>query len=147
MGMTNTSFKFSCKEKSYVYRHPGPGTELIINRKSEFDSMKIAKELSLNEVFWLTPRAWFCIFFLMIRRPPRSTLFPYTTLFRSQHFAPHAFVPQCQLQSRKPPSPPVFLLISTHFTATLGIPLSSPALKSPSSQGKLRLSRSLKPCA
>src|SRR3989337_3777951 len=25
-----------------------------------------------------------CFFFLMIRRPPRSTLFPYTTLFRSQ---------------------------------------------------------------
>src|SRR5260370_7204271 len=24
-------------------------------------------------------------FFLMIRRPPRSTLFPYTTLFRSDH--------------------------------------------------------------
>src|SRR3712207_8288082 len=24
-------------------------------------------------------------FFLMIRRPPRSTLFPYTTLFRSRH--------------------------------------------------------------
>src|SRR5665648_1230301 len=50
-------------------------------------------------------------------------------------FAPHAFVPQCQLQSRKSPSPLVFLLISTHFTATLGIPLSSPALKSCSSQG------------
>src|SRR5256885_13829491 len=28
------------------------------------------------------PRS-FCFFFLMIRRPPRSTLFPYTTLFRS----------------------------------------------------------------
>src|SRR2546427_2375212 len=27
-------------------------------------------------------------FFLMIRRPPRSTLFPYTTLFRS-HVQPH----------------------------------------------------------
>src|SRR5437868_8008845 len=26
----------------------------------------------------------FLLFFLMIRRPPRSTLFPYTTLFRSQ---------------------------------------------------------------
>src|SRR5439155_27196777 len=26
----------------------------------------------------------FVFFFLMIRRPPRSTLFPYTTLFRSQ---------------------------------------------------------------
>src|SRR4030066_270251 len=27
-------------------------------------------------------------FFLMIRRPPRSTLFPYTTLFRSAQVAP-----------------------------------------------------------
>src|SRR5574341_597118 len=26
----------------------------------------------------------FVVFFLMIRRPPRSTLFPYTTLFRSE---------------------------------------------------------------
>src|SRR2546427_8584871 len=26
----------------------------------------------------------FSFFFLMIRRPPRSTLFPYTTLFRSE---------------------------------------------------------------
>ena len=44
-------------------------------------------------------------------------------------FAPHTFVPQRQLLSRKPPSPPVFFLISTHFTATLGIPLSPPVLK------------------
>src|ERR1051325_12234917 len=30
---------------------------------------------------------FFCFFFfLMIRRPPRSTLFPYTTLFRSLDF-------------------------------------------------------------
>src|SRR2546430_16867067 len=28
-------------------------------------------------------------FFLMIRRPPRSTLFPYTTLFRSLRTPPH----------------------------------------------------------
>src|SRR5574343_1644623 len=28
-------------------------------------------------------RVSFFFFFLMIRRPPRSTLFPYTTLFRS----------------------------------------------------------------
>src|SRR3712207_8780815 len=26
-----------------------------------------------------------CFVVLMIRRPPRSTLFPYTTLFRSEH--------------------------------------------------------------
>src|SRR5258706_16151738 len=29
----------------------------------------------------------FSFFFLMIRRPPRSTLFPYTTLFRSEPFS------------------------------------------------------------
>src|SRR5438309_6413617 len=28
----------------------------------------------------------FSFFFLMIRRPPRSTLFPYTTLFRSEEY-------------------------------------------------------------
>ena len=49
-------------------------------------------------------------------------------------FAPHAFEPQCQLQSSKPPSPPVFLLISTHFTATPGIPLTPPALQPNSSK-------------
>src|SRR5476651_2806743 len=31
----------------------------------------------------------FFVFFLMIRRPPRSTLFPYTTLFRSAVTALH----------------------------------------------------------
>src|SRR3712207_7925111 len=30
----------------------------------------------------------FFFFFLMIRRPPRSTLFPYTTLFRSRSAGP-----------------------------------------------------------
>ena len=50
-------------------------------------------------------------------------LIPFTSL---------AFAPQCQTQSRKSPSPLVFLPISTHFTATLGIPLSSPALKNDS---------------
>src|SRR2546430_17344773 len=35
-------------------------------------------------IFCLLFRCFFFIFFfLMIRRPPRSTLFPYTTLFRS----------------------------------------------------------------
>src|SRR5687767_15764483 len=29
--------------------------------------------------------SFFVFFFLMILRPPRSTLFPYTTLFRSRH--------------------------------------------------------------
>src|SRR5260221_6844967 len=32
-------------------------------------------------------------FFLMIRRPPRSTLFPYTTLFRSDTLSPPHLYP------------------------------------------------------
>ena len=35
-----------------------------------------------------------CFFFLMIRRPPRSTLFPYTTLFRSAFYTDHFSLPQ-----------------------------------------------------
>ena len=56
-------------------------------------------------------------------------------------FATHAFVPQRQLQSSKSPSPLVFLLISTHSTATLGIPLTSPALK----HSSIRSSPEVKP--
>ena len=44
-------------------------------------------------------------------------------------FAPHTFVPQRQLSSSLSPSPPAFFLISTHFTATLGIPQTPPILK------------------
>ena len=50
-------------------------------------------------------------------------------------FAPHAFAPQRQLLPRDPPSPPVFLQISTHFTATPGIPHPSPEFK-PASIGR-----------
>ena len=45
-------------------------------------------------------------------------------------FAPHAFAPQCQCLSRRPPSPLVFLQISTHFTATPGILPPSTVLES-----------------
>src|SRR2546430_8415954 len=36
-------------------------------------------------------------FFLMIRRPPRSTLFPYTTLFRSGLHNPTRTAPACRV--------------------------------------------------
>ena len=58
-------------------------------------------------------------------------------------FAPHAFEPERQLLSSKPPSPLVFLLISTHFTATLGIPLTSPALYAEQFPKQSRLSPEL----
>src|SRR5437899_8476810 len=41
-----------------------------------------------------------CFFFLMIRRPPRSTLFPYTTLFRS----PRSTKTSGGRPSRRPPT-------------------------------------------
>src|SRR2546425_10345970 len=44
--------------------------------------------ISISPLSITTPHITF-FFFLMIRRPPRSTLFPYTTLFRSEeHVAP-----------------------------------------------------------
>src|SRR5690606_41559471 len=39
--------------------------------------------LPLHRFVRLTSIARCCLFFLRCRRPPRSTLFPYTTLFRS----------------------------------------------------------------
>src|SRR5260221_7823475 len=38
----------------------------------------------------LSNQLYLFFFFLMIRRPPRSTLFPYTTLFRSYYSSPKA---------------------------------------------------------
>src|SRR3712207_8464417 len=40
----------------------------------------------------------------MIRRPPRSTLFPYTTLFRSELRCSSHPVSQCPLRARHPVS-------------------------------------------
>src|SRR2546427_3813946 len=45
----------------------------------------------------------------MIRRPPRSTLFPYTTLFRSEGHRGHpdlARAARCALRRRDPPDEP-----------------------------------------
>ncbi len=56
-------------------------------------------------------------------------------------FAPHAFAPQRQYWSRRPPSPLVFLQISTHFTATPGIPLPSTILK----PGSIKCSSQVEP--
>lgn len=36
-GMTNRSFRCSCKDKSYIMRIPGEGTENLINREQEYD--------------------------------------------------------------------------------------------------------------
>src|SRR5438876_11292770 len=43
----------------------------------------VGYQSSLSTMMFLQFFSIFYLFFLMIRRPPRSTLFPYTTLFRS----------------------------------------------------------------
>src|SRR2546429_6771421 len=43
----------------------------------------LTDELNLNNIRAPDAPSLIFFFFLMIRRPPRSTLFPYTTLFRS----------------------------------------------------------------
>src|SRR3712207_7588674 len=46
----------------------------------------------ISSVTLLVSRFNIFFFFLMIRRPPRSTLFPYTTLFRSEEVEPEELV-------------------------------------------------------
>src|SRR5579871_111243 len=54
-------------------------------------------------------------------------------------FAPHAFASQRQFRASEPPSPLVFLRISTNFTSTLAIPLTSPGLKISSIKGSSKV--------
>ncbi len=50
-GLTNLSCHFATSEGEYVYRHPGVGTELLINRKGEVAALKAAKGLELDDTF------------------------------------------------------------------------------------------------
>src|SRR5207248_10948035 len=71
----------------------------------------------------LLSAACFAFFFLMLRRPPRSTLFPYTTLFRS------VFIALCEPLMRgrltKPAEQPIR---APPGKASLGIDCSPPSL-------------------
>src|ERR1039457_6726960 len=64
---------FCLKKKTFmlVYAGCGPSVTLIGGAPIFFG---LTRDCTVKELHF---------FFLMIRRPPRSTLFPYTTLFRS----------------------------------------------------------------
>src|SRR3989338_6632425 len=77
---------------AYVRSFPSPSL-LPVTVKSSFSTMSVCSPMprsrseehtsELHSQFHLL---FLLFFFLMIRRPPRSTLFPYTTLFRSFSF-------------------------------------------------------------
>jgi CTP:phosphocholine cytidylyltransferase-like protein/thiamine kinase-like enzyme len=50
-GLTNTSFIFEVFGKKYVYRHPGDGTEKIINRNHEKQALELAKKINVDPTF------------------------------------------------------------------------------------------------
>lgn len=50
-GLTNLSCHFATSSGEYVYRHPGIGTEAIIDRSAELQAQIVAKELGLDDTF------------------------------------------------------------------------------------------------
>src|SRR2546423_11499367 len=52
----------------------------------------------------------------MIRRPPRSTLFPYTTLFRSVVLGGRDEPAATSFECRRPAPPPVGAVVDDRFT-------------------------------
>ena len=48
-GMTNKSFLFEVNDQSYICRIPGKGTDVLIDRKHEYDSYMAVKELHITE--------------------------------------------------------------------------------------------------
>lgn len=50
-GLTNLSCHFATASGEYVYRHPGVGTELLIDRKGEVAAQTTARELGIDGTF------------------------------------------------------------------------------------------------
>lgn len=50
-GLTNLSTLFSAKGVKYIYRHPGDGTDEIVNRQAEAYALGVARELGLDDAF------------------------------------------------------------------------------------------------
>lgn len=55
-GMTNRSFRFSCKGKEYIMRIPGEGTDQLINRRQEAAVYDVVNPQGLcDSVFYINP--------------------------------------------------------------------------------------------
>lgn len=55
-GMTNRSFRFSCRGKEYIMRVPGEGTDKLINRRNEYDVYQVLKGKGISDnVIYISP--------------------------------------------------------------------------------------------
>lgn len=50
-GITNLSCHFSVNGNEYVYRHPGIGTDQLVNRDSEAEIQEMARKIGLDDTF------------------------------------------------------------------------------------------------
>ncbi len=50
-GLTNLSCHFSTNDGEYVYRHPGVGTDQMIDRAAEYQALTLAKEIGIDNTF------------------------------------------------------------------------------------------------
>lgn len=50
-GLTNLSCHFAVGDKEYVYRHPGVGTENLVDRKSEKIALELAREIGIDSTY------------------------------------------------------------------------------------------------
>lgn len=55
-GMTNRSFEFECKGKKYIMRIPGEGTDLLLNRKNEYNVyQQLAGKNIADPIIFISP--------------------------------------------------------------------------------------------
>lgn len=50
-GLTNLSCHFTVGDEEYVYRHPGVGTENLVDRGAELAALELARDLGLDSTF------------------------------------------------------------------------------------------------
>lgn len=50
-GITNLSCHFRVDEDEYVYRHPGVGTDKIVDRAAETEALELARAIGVDETF------------------------------------------------------------------------------------------------
>lgn len=55
-GMTNRSFRFSCKGKRYIMRIPGEGTDQLINRREEYRVYETIRDKKIcDDIYYINP--------------------------------------------------------------------------------------------